>query len=492
MNGKFEDFKITTRVRSLNLWIQILLGIALYAGLNFAASRHYQRFDMSENRRNSLSPESVAYVKNLRKPVEIYAVVSMGRSDNESAAIVRDFNTLFRQYEYASNKTAPVSAKFVNAHIENKRAEELAARFGSDLEECVIVASGNKFKRIPILEFYGVEDGARRDFKGESLISSAILNVSAGRDTKIYFLKGHGEMSVKSANGARGLSEYASVLAARNYKVEELDLSETKEVPDDADMVVVAGAKSTFLPREIDALRKYLLKSNGRGIFFLEMGSLLGLEDILYEWGIMSDDMLVLDSGGDYESASGDLIARSFPKNPHPIVKYLIDSGTPVQFGSTRPVRPDLGSPIDETLKISPIVLGGPTSWGEKSYARGGMQKYDEASDLAGPFPLAMVATRTAGGELGLNIPGGKLAVFGDENFVANKWFNRLGNSKLALNVVDWMFEENNRLNIPPRPLKTFSLTLSQSDAFALAWRFLSIPAAILLLCMVVFAARRR
>lgn len=210
MNGKFEDFKITTRVRSLNLWIQILLGIALYAGLNFAASRHYQRFDMSENRRNSLSPESVAYVKNLRKPVEIYAVVSMGRSDNESAAIVRDFNTLFRQYEYASNKTAPVSAKFVNAHIENKRAEELAARFGSDLEECVIVASGNKFKRIPILEFYGVEDGARRDFKGESLISSAILNVSAGRDTKIYFLKGHGEMSVKSANGARGLSEYAS------------------------------------------------------------------------------------------------------------------------------------------------------------------------------------------------------------------------------------------------------------------------------------------
>ena len=142
MNGKFEDFKITTRVRSLNLWIQILLGIALYAG-----------------------------------PVEIYAVVSMGRSDNESAAIVRDFNTLFRQYEYASNKTAPVSAKFVNAHIENKRAEELAARFGSDLEECVIVASGNKFKRIPILEFYGVEDGARRDFKGESLISSAILNV---------------------------------------------------------------------------------------------------------------------------------------------------------------------------------------------------------------------------------------------------------------------------------------------------------------------------
>ncbi len=492
MNPRFEDFKVTTRVRRLNLWLQILLGILLYAGLNFLAARHYSRWDVSENRRNSLSPESVAYVKNLREPVEIYAVVSMGRNDAESAAIVRDFNTLFRQYEYASNKSAPITARFINAHIENKRAEELAARFGNDLEECVIVASGNRFKRIPILEFYSVEDGARKDFKGESLISSAILNVSTGKDTKIYFLKGHGEMSIKSPNGSRGLSEYASALAARNYKVEELDLSETKDVPEDADMLVIAGAKSTFLPREIDALRKYLLKENGRGVVFLEMGSLLGLEDIFYEWGIMSDDMLILDSGGDYESASGDLIARSFPRKPHPIVKYLIDSGTPVQFGSARPVRPDMGSPIDETLKIFPIILSSPTSWAERSYVRGGLQKYDESSDLIGPLPLAMVATRSAGGDLGLNIPGGKLAVFGDENFIANKWFNRLGNSKLALNVVDWMFEENNMLNIPPRPLKTFSLTLSQGDTISLAWRFLLVPAVALLLCIAVFVARRR
>lgn len=492
MNPMFEDFKITTRIAKLNLWLQILLGISLYLGLNYVATRHYTRWDMSENRRNSLSPESVAYVKKLREPVEIYAVVSIGRNDSDSAAVVRDFNTLFGQYEYASNKNAPVSAKFVNAHIENKRAEELAARFGNDLDECVVVASGRRFKRIPISEFYGVEDGARKDFKGESLITSAILNVSSDKQNRIYFLKGHGEMSVKSANGARGLSEYAAALASHNYKVEELDLSEVKDIPEDADMIIVAGAKSAFLPREIDVIRKYLLKDNGRGIVFLEMGSLLGLEDVFYEWGIMSDDMLVLDSGGDYESASGDLIARSFPRNPHPIVKYLIDSDTPVQFGSVRPVRPDMGSPIDETLKITPIILSGPASWAEKSYMRGGVQKYDEISDIAGPLPLAMVATRTAGGELGLNIPGGKLAVFGDENFIANKWFNRLGNSKLALNVVDWMFEENNMLNIPPRPLKKFSLTLSQSDYLSLAWRFMLVPAVILALCAAVFAARRR
>jgi len=492
MNPKFEDFRIARRVRKLNLWVQIALGVLLYLGLNFAASRHYERWDLSENLKNSLSPESVAYVKNLRAPVEIFAIVSQTRKDNESLAVARDFVSLFRQYEYVSNKNAGVSARLVNAHIENRKAEELAARFGGDLEDCVIVACGSKFKRIPIVEFYNIEDGRRMDFRGESLISSAILDVSAGKDTKIYFVKGHGEMSIKNASSSRGLSEFAGALEARNYKLDELDLNEAKQVPEDADLVVIAGAEAAFLPREIDALRKYLLKSNGRGMAFLPMGSLNGLEDIFYEWGIMSDDMLVLDSIGDYEASSGDLIARSFPAKPHPIAKYLIAAGMPVQFGSVRPVRQDLGAPIDDTLKLSPIILSGKTSWAEKSYARGGAQKYDDSVDLAGPLSLAMIATRAGGGELGLNIPGGKLAVFGDENFIANKWFNRLGNSKLAMNAVNWLLEENNMLNIPPKALKTYSLTLSQKEIAAIAWRFAALPGAILLICFAVFLARRR
>ena len=40
MNPMFEDFKITTRIAKLNLWLQILLGISLYLGLNYVATRH--------------------------------------------------------------------------------------------------------------------------------------------------------------------------------------------------------------------------------------------------------------------------------------------------------------------------------------------------------------------------------------------------------------------------------------------------------------------
>ena len=491
MNGRFDDFKYATRIRSINLWAQIIMGIAFFAGLNFLAARHYLNFDFSENGANSLSPESVAYVENLKSPVEIYAVFGSKADAADLRQARRDLRSLFSRYEYASGRKAPVKAQFVQAHIESSRAEELARRFGNDIEDMVIVSCADNYKKIPVSEFYTREEGKPDKFRGEQLITSAILNVSSGGERKIYFLKGHGEMGIKNSSSIHGLSEFAAALKSRNYVLAELDLNEAKRVPQDAGLVVIAGAQAAFLPREIDALRKYLMNDNGKVLMLLSLGSLGGLEDILYEWGIMSDDKLVLDTGGDYESSAGDLIARSFPKNPHPIAKYLVDISMPVQFGSARPVRPDMGSPIDDSLKVDEIILSSPTSWAETSYARGGVQKYDESVDLAGPLPLGMAASRVGGDALGLTIPGGRLVVYGDENFAANRWFNRLGNSKLAVNTVNWLFDENSMLNIPARQLESYSLTLSLNEITGLAWRFMILPAAVLLICLFVWLARR-
>lgn len=489
--NRFDDFKYTTRIRSLNLWIQIALGTILFVGLNFVAARHYANLDFSRNGINSLSPESAAYIENLKLPVEIYAVSGAKSNDADSRQSRRDLRALFSQYEYLSTKNAPIKYEFIQAHIESARAEELSRRFGNDLEEMVIIACGQKFKKIPMASFYTAEEGSPRKFNGEQLVTSAILNVTKGGEQKIYFLKGHGEMSFKNSTMTYGLSEFATALKSRNYVLEELDLNDTKQVPEDAGLVIIAGAQAAFLPREVDALRKYLINANGKVIILLPMGSMSGLEDILFEWGIMSDDKLVLDTSGDYESSAGDLIARSFPKNPHPIAKYLVDIDMPVQFGSVRPVRADMGAPLDDSLKVDQIILSGTSSWAENSYRRAGMQNYDGSVDVAGPLPLAMAASRVGGNDLGLTIPGGRLVVFGDENFVANRWFNRLGNSKLAINTVNWMFDENSMLNIPPRQLETFSITLSLNEIIGLAWRFMILPAAILLMSLFVWLARR-
>jgi len=492
--GKFDDFKTTTLVRRLNLWFQIFLGVTLFCGLNYLASRHFCKWDFSETQKNSLSPESAAYVKNLTAHVEIFVIWSQSSKDNDEQHLQRYLKSILDQYKYISGNKNTIEVKYINSHIENKRLESLVPRFGKDLENCVIVASGKRFKRIPIKDFYNVEAGERFDFKGEQLLTSAILNVISNKTNKIYFVKGHGELKINDSRSSYGLSEFVNAMTLRDYKVEEINLEESKQVPEDADIVIVAGAQITFLPREILALRDYLLKRNGKVVLFLGMGSLCGLDDVMYDWGLMSDDMLVMDNSGDYESSAGDLIARTLPQKPHPIVSYLVNYDMPVQFSTVRPVRADLGAPIDGNLKLSEIIISGASSWAEKSYKDQNItaHSYDERTDLKGMQPLAMVASRTGGNDLGLNIPGGKLVVFGDENFIINKWFNRLGNSKLALNTIDWLLDDNTMLDIAPRKIDKYMLTLSQNQINALGWRFMILPAVILLLGLIVSLTRRR
>ncbi len=491
----YDDFKIAERLRKFNLWAQILLGTLFVAGLNYVAARHYVKWDASAGMGNSLSPESAAYVRSLNAPVEIFVVISKGVGYSKADKIERDLRSLMERYVYASssNKAGKISVTFVNPQIETKAAQGLVERFGNDIEDMVIVASGNNHKKIPIGDFYEESgDGQTRVFKGEQMVSSSLLNVSSGKVNKIYFLKGHGEMSFRASDPMRGLSELAGRLESRNYELAELDLSLTKRVPEDAGLLVIASPQLEILPREIEAIRKYLLKDNGNVAIFLGMGSLCGLEEILFEWGMRADDMLILDNSGDYESSSGDLIVRTFPERAHDIVRYFISSGAALQFGSTRPVREDLGAPMDENLKLAPLFFSARgTSWAEKSYQKAGVQKYDNDSDLPGPVPLGMAATRAAGSDLGVNIPGGKLVVFGDDNFIANRWFERLGNSKLALNTVGWMFDEDNVLNIPPRSLKTYSLTLSVNDTSKLALRFMILPSLVLLFGIAAYFVRK-
>ncbi len=84
------------------------------------------------------------------------------------------------------------------------------------------------------------------------------------------------------------------------------------------------------------------------------------------------------------------------------------------------------------------------------------------------------------------------MVVFGDENFAMNGRFNSLGNSKLILNTINWMFDENSALNIPPRKVDRYSLTLSRSDLFNLGARFLILPILILAAGFITYIFRRQ
>jgi len=487
-----DDFKYARKVRLFNLTIQVFLGITLFLALNYIAARHYIKYDASQNKKNSLSLETSAYIDSLKESIEIFVTLHKGVGDINSERLHKDLGSILRQYEYVSKgNKAQIKVRFVDPYLESKKAQELALRFGNEVDNALIIASGKKFKILELSDLYDTNANKRIDFKGEQAISSAILSVSSDESSKIYFVSGHGEMSIKSSDSIRGLSELSAFLISRNYRLEELNLIEAKQMPQDAAMIIIAAPQATFLPREITLLKNYLWKENGRLIVFMGLGSNHGLEDIFFEWGIRSDDVMVIESSPGNESSGGDIIVKGFTAVPHPIVKYLYNAELPMQFGSSRMIRQDLGADIDDGLKQEILLFSGENSWATKAYRLNKIPPYDENVDFRGPIPLAMVATHNDNTNLGLAMSGGKLAVFGDEDFISNRLFGKLGNSKLVHNTINWMFEKNNLLNIAPRSADNFSLTLSGSDVLKLAIRFMILPAIIALLGLIISFFRR-
>ena len=62
---------------------------------------------------------------------------------------------------------------------------------------------------------------------------------------------------------------------------------------------------------------------------------------------------------------------------------------------------------------------------------------------------------------------------------------------RLALNSVNWMIDDNTTLNIAPRKVDLYVLTLARDEILGLGLRFMILPAVVLLLCLVVFLRRR-
>ena len=488
--SRFAEFSLARRFRVANRSVQIVLSLSLILSLNFLAAKYFERYDLTEAGTYTLAAETKAYIRQLSKPVDI--VVTIPESP-DTELVLKDLQKLLRQYEAedAKDGKAMLNVEFVDIYKQRSRAQQLASRYKLTKENIILVASETSSQEInPIKLYEANESGETSGFLGERVITSAILNVSAEDTEKIYFLLGHGEMRLDDVDPLFGLSSVESFLQERNFELANLDLSIDPNVPDDADMIVIASPQAALLPEEVEKLRRYLSERNGRMLVLLNPGRAHGLDELFYDWGVLSDDMTVIDLGTDFKAQGGDLIIRRFAE--HPITQLLIDNQINALFGLPRPVRTDPASLEMEGLKVEQILGTSAKSWGERDYRTQNPVKYDSGRDLPGPLSIATVSTRSAGSELGITIQGGRLIVFGNSDFVANNRFQAFGNQSLFINSINWALDRNNMLNIPSRPLQNYQIIMSGEELKRLFFYFAIVPLVTALLGFSVYLLRRR
>ena len=223
----------------------------------------------------------------------------------------------------------------------------------------------------------------------------------------------------------------------------------------------------------------------------LEPGRNHGLDDLLFEWGVLTDDALVVETDRNSVVNGGDLMIRHFAQ--HAITDELYKLGMPLLTDRARVVREDPGRPLDDSLIVTELMAASPNSWGEKNYASQESPSFDPLIDLKGPVRMGAISERKVDSSLGISIPGGRLVVLGTSNFITNDRIQASGNLFFILNAINYAIDRVAQLNIPPRPIRKVKLDLSLEELLVsryLIW--LGPPLVVGFLGLIVYLVRRQ
>jgi ABC-type uncharacterized transport system involved in gliding motility auxiliary subunit len=412
-----------------------LLMIAILGMGAFLANRYSKHFDWSEQGVNSLSDQTLKVLSVLEQDVEALALFR--RMDWQP---VRD---QLERYAYASERF-----KVIEIADPNEKPD-LLERYGIAPEK---LGPGGIVHLI-----YG-EESVNVEQPTEETLTNAIVKLTRRGGKTVYFLEGHGENPIDGSNGGaeEGYQQAAEALRNENYKIEKLLLAAKSDVPEDADVVVIAGATRLMLDEESDALDRYL-KRGGAVLILIDPRVRTDLVAKLVEWGVELGDDIVVDRELALFGRATTPFASQYAPN-HPITRDLREY---TMFHVVRSVKPS----ADAGDRFTEIVLTGSESWAERDLERfftEGRAEFD-GEDLSGPVPIAVAGTVLFEAMDDVSQEA-RLVVFGDADFASNQMLGRYQNRDLFVNTVNWLLGDVEAISVRPNRSRASTLQMTASQ----------------------------
>lgn len=461
-------------VRTGTLSAGVILIFALLVLLNYFGWKYYKRFDWTASRLYTLSPKSIEVAKRLDRDVD--AVVFLRPQDD----LYQPVKELLSHYAAASPR---IHVRMIDPEKNPVEAQQLVTRYQVTTPGIVLATAKDRrvldSNELAELDFSAVQLGQKPEmtgFKGEQLVTGALMQLSQGRKPKILFTTGHGEASLDD-RGPRGLSGAEDLLGRDNFDLSEWASLGKPAVPDGTDLLVVAGPKASFVEPELDAFSAYL-KKGGRMLVLLDpvlgrtAGAGLqptGLEGWLAGYGVKVGDDIVVDPSNPLPFFGAETIFTNH-YGDHPITRSLRQGNLPVLVSLARSVgkgTPPPGFAVTQLLETSA------EGWGETDIANLEHVAKD-AKDVPGPVPLAVAVAPGSDKPADPDSPapppkpnpqGMRLVVFGDSDFADNQLSQaNVGNSVMLSGALDWLIQRDTLLGIPPKKTEQVHLSLTASE----------------------------
>lgn len=436
-----------------------LIFVAVLALLNYLSIRHNHRWDMSEAKVYSLSPQSAKIVEKLDKPLEMLAFVEGG--------VNPPLEDLLRTYKDAGAK---VSYRMIDPDRDPGAAKE---------------------KKITTMNTVSIGYGDQNTLvtqASEETITNALIKVTRGSKTTVCFVEGHGEPDSEDQQSNKGFAVFKEALESENYATKKVLLANVDKVPEDCNVLVAAGATRPYLENELTALGAYL-KGGGHLLLMLPPQKGQELKPLLAEWGVAAGDDIVVDQIMRLFQGPAigvEPITNTYGK--HEITEQMRDI---TNYPMTRSISAGETKP---QLLVTELVKTSPSSWAETDF-EGLFDRrqvnMDAGVDKQGPISVA-VAVESKMKEKP-DTPLARLVVFGSVEMADNRNLAGEGNlnREILLNSIGWLSAQSDLVAIRPKAIRSSRFQLTQDQGTAIFYvSVLLLPELLLVLGLTVWWRR--
>ncbi|MBU2571780.1 MAG: GldG family protein [Gammaproteobacteria bacterium] len=433
------------RIKSLlhtTLWLSILFGLAWLSTLRPV------HFDISAESRNTLSSVSQNVLNSFPDKIVVTAYI---KKDPAIRSQIKQLIDRFKLHK------PDIELTFIDPDSTPEKTRKLE-----------IGASGAIF-----VDYQGRTE--RINFLDESTLTNALQQLSGSNVRWISFLTGHGERSPEGQANF-DLSRFGEELAQRNIKAQTLNWADIPTIPDNSELLVIAGPRVDLLPGEISILQDYL-EQGGHLLWLADPDSLIpgGLDDYL---GIDRLPGSIVDmSAGLYGIDDPSFVV--VPKYPgHPITQNL-------QTMTLFPAAAALQSREESSFVSTVLIKSSDKSWMET----GATAQFDaDMEEREGPLNLAYALTRQID-----ETTEQRIIVVGDGDFLADAYLGNVGNLELGLRMINWLLRDDRYVAIPVKSAPDRHLQLTPLSVTLMGFGFLLIiPLVLLITGWLIWYRRRR
>ena len=464
--GQFASRRSTFYVVTSLLTVLVVLG-GLVA-LNYVAARKSKSWDLTTKKIFTLAPQTKSTLAALPEKVRVYAFMSPSDPDYDQV------DSLLRRYRALAPDKLEVLFK------DPRKSPDLAQKYELREGQTTLVltrGSGDKESHTTVSVSGGVS---------EQDLTNALVKLNSVGEQKVYFTTGHGEWPLEpmEARDSASMRELRRSLLQEGYTADSLNLSRSKEVPRDAGLVVIAGARSKFQKVESDQLAKYL-EQGGRLLYFAEPNTDPGLDAVLARYGVQIDPGTLVDFVDGIDNPYL-IISDAFGETD--LARDLKRARFNLQFPMARGLTA-LRTGLAEGTQVDPVVLTAPTAFELKELTE---TPRPENATKTGAIPLILQSTRRVPAPDGKRNDEMRLVAFASSQVVVDANWGVEPNRNMVMNAFAWATNQVQRITIrpPDRDISTVDL-----DAPRLARiRFLStdlVPFALLSVGLAVWLNRR-